>query len=155
MPDLKLVTYCGLYCGLCSQKNRIPQKAKDLHNIMKLEGYEYWGGELPGFKEFWKFLRGLIKLQNRYACRDGKCGAPFCGIRKCAIKKGIDICVFCKEYPCKKIGAIAKGYPTLLADGQRLKEIGIDKWLKEQKDRAKTGFCYCDIRRYPYEVPRE
>lgn len=153
MSNLKLVTYCGLYCSLCSQKNRIPKKAKELQDIMKKEGYEDWGGELPDFKEFWKFLKRLRKLEHSGSCRDGKCGAPFCAIRKCAVKKGIDICVFCKEYPCNKIESIAKGYPTLLADGKRIKKIGINKWVKEQEERAKTGFCYVDIRCYPYEVP--
>lgn len=154
MANLKLVTYCGLYCGLCSQKNRTPKRAKALLDIMKKDGYEYWGGELPGFKEFWKFLKKLIELERPpNNCRDGKCGPPFCSIRKCAKEKGIEICVFCKEYPCKRIEGIAKGYPTLFADGKRIKKIGIDKWIKEQEERAKTGFSYVDIRCYPYEVP--
>jgi kynurenine formamidase len=36
------------------------------------------------------------------------------------------------------------------ADGKRLKEIGIEAWVAEQQERAKTGFAYCDIRYAPY-----
>jgi hypothetical protein len=50
---------------------------------------------------------------------------------------------------------IAKGYPTLIADGNRIREIGIETWIQEQEERAKTGFAYGDIRCYPYSVPRE
>jgi len=45
------------------------------------------------------------------------------------------------------------GYPTLIADGKRIKKIGIDAWIEEQEERVKTGFAYADIRCYPYEVP--
>jgi hypothetical protein len=153
MADLRLVTYCGLYCGLCSNKNRIPRKAQELQDTMRKEGYERWAQEIPGFKPFWEFLSGLAKGGPGGTCREGTCGAPFCAIRKCARGKKIDICVECAEYPCKKIAGVAKGYPTLLADGKRMKEIGVEAWIKEQEERAGTGFAYVDIRCYPYEVP--
>jgi len=119
---------------------------------MQKEGYEHWGQEIPGFKEFWKFLSGLGEFEAKCSCRNGKCGPPFCGIRKCAREKGVDVCVFCEEYPCGRILGIAKGYPMLLADGKRMKEIGMEAWIKEQEERRKTGFAYVDIRCYPYEV---
>lgn len=150
---LLLVTYCGLYCGLCSSQNRLPQRAQALHQTMKKEGWEFWGGEVPGFKEFWKFLTGLTRGACP-GCRQGG-GPPFCGIRKCARKRKVDICVHCRDWPCHRIDMLAQGYVTLLADGMRLKRIGLDKWLKEQEARQKTGFCYCDIRCEPYSVPSD
>ena len=155
MPDLQLVTYCGLYCGLCAQRNRIPERARTLQDAMRKEGYEHWGQGIPGFKEFWQFLGGLAESESRCSCRGGDCGPPFCGIRKCAQQRGVEVCPFCQEYPCKRIDGIAKGYPTLLADGKRMKEIGLEAWIDEQEERAKTGFAYVDIRCYPYEVPDE
>ena len=50
---------------------------------------------------------------------------------------------------------MAKGYPTLIPDGTRLREIGIDAWIEEQKARAETGFAYSDIRCLPYDIPEE
>lgn len=153
MADLRLVTYCGLYCGLCSSCDRTPRQARDLHTTLRKEGMDQWGQHLPDFKEFWRFLGGLTEAGSRCSCREGTCGPPFCSIRKCAPAKKVDACPFCDEYPCRRILGLAKGYVNLLADGQRMKEIGLDAWIREQEERRKTGFAYVDIRCHPYEVP--
>lgn len=153
MTDLSQVTYCGLYCGLCAQRCRVPQQAQTLRDTMQKEAWDKWGKFLPDFEAFWKFLNNLATDDQGRSCRSGQCGPPFCGIRKCAQQKGVDVCPFCGEYPCSRIHAIAQGYPTLLADGARMKSVGLDAWIAEQEDRRKTGFAYCDIRCYPYEVP--
>ena len=152
MADMDLVTYCGLYCGLCAQRHRIPQRAQSLRESMQKEGDELWGQDIPGFKEFWAFLSRLGESESTCSCRKETCGPPFCGIRKCARSKGIDVCAFCEDFPCDRIQGIARGYPTLLADGTRMKEMGIEVWIKEQKERATTGFAYVDIRCYPYDI---
>jgi len=153
MANLEQVTYCGLYCGLCAQCNRIPQRAVLLRDAMRTEGYENWGKELPQFEEFWLFLNNLAGSEARCSCRRGNCGPSFCGIRKCARGKGIEVCIYCTEYPCQMILGIAKGYVSMLADGQRMKVIGIDTWIQEQEERRKTGFSYSDIRVLPYQIP--
>lgn len=155
MEDLRLITYCGLYCGLCAQRGRISHQASTLRASMANEGYEFWGQELTGFNEFWEFLTDLCDPDKACpGCRQGG-GPPFCGIRKCARQRGVEICAFCEEYPCERVLALAKGYPTLIADGQRMREIGIEAWIQEQEKRAETGFAYVDIRCYPYSVPEE
>jgi hypothetical protein len=155
MHRLKLVTYCGLYCALCAQRGRIPSQAQALRESMVKEGYEFWGKEIPEFNEFWGFLTNLSQPDTSCpGCRQGG-GPPFCTIRKCAREKGLEICVECDEYPCRRIHAIAEGYPTLLSEGKRIQKIGIDAWIKEQEERVKTGFAYVDIRCYPYEVPKD
>jgi hypothetical protein len=155
MENLKLVTYCGLYCGLCAQRGRIPRRANELRETMAREGYEVWGSEIPGFNLFWKFLTDLCDPDKACSgCRqDG--GPPFCSIRKCARQRGVDVCVFCEEYPCSRVLEIARGYPTLVADGKRIKEIGMDAWIEEQEERAERGFTYADIRCHPYNVPTD
>ena len=155
MSGLQLVTYCGLYCALCAQRGRVPRQAGSLRESMSNEGYEFWAKELPGFAEFWRFLSNLCDPDKSCpGCRQGG-GPPFCSIRKCIRERQLEICVFCEDYPCTRVLGIAKGYPTMLADGKRIKEIGIEEWIREQEDRAKTKFVYADIRCYPYEVPRE
>jgi hypothetical protein len=153
MEKLEQVTYCGLYCGLCAQRNRIPQRARALRETMHKEGWEYWGGEQANFNEFWAFLNKLSEMESDCSCRSGNCGPPFCGIRKCAQEKGIEVCPFCDEYPCHRVLGIAQGYVTQLADGKRMKEKGLDTWIEEQEERRKTGFAYSDIRNHPYSVP--
>ena len=155
MDNLKLVTYCGLYCGLCANRGRIPGQANALRETMAGEGYDQWGNDMPNFKEFWKFLTERCDPDKCCpGCRQGG-GAPFCSIKKCAREKKIDICVFCQDYPCKRILGLAQGYTTLIAYGKRMKEVGIDTWIKEQEQRAKTGFVYSDIRCKPYTVPED
>lgn len=150
---LRFVTYCGLHCGLCSSRSRIPRQARALQQTMKKEGWELWGGEFPRFREFWPFLKGLTRGACP-GCRAGG-GPPFCGIRKCARKRRVEVCVFCRDWPCHRIKALAAGYLTLIPDAERLKRIGLGKWLKEQRARQKTGFCYCDVRCEPYDVPSD
>jgi len=153
MDNLKFVTYCGLYCGLCSNRGRIPKQADALRETMAKEKYDKWATGIPNFNEFWEYLTNHCEPDECCpGCRQGG-GSPSCTIRKCAIEKKIDVCVFCKEFPCKRILGLAKGYTTLIADSKRMKEIGIDTWVREQEERAKTGFAYCDIRCYPYTVP--
>lgn len=153
MPNLRQVTYCGLYCGLCAQGNRIPKRAAALRESMQKEAWDQWGQEIPRFQEFWEFLNRLVDSEANCSCRDGTCGYPFCGIRKCAQEKSIDVCPFCDDYPCHRIEGLAKGYVNLIADGKRMTEIGLERWIKEQEARKATGFAYVDIRCYPYEVP--
>jgi len=153
MPDLKSVTYCGLYCGLCAQANRIPKRAAALRESMQKEGWDRWGTEIPRFRDFWQFLDGLVRAEAESGCRGGKCGPPLCGIRKCAQTKGVEVCPFCGDYPCRRIEGLAKGYVNLLADGKRMVEIGLERWIEEQEARKATGFCYVDIRCHPYDVP--
>lgn len=155
MTDLSKVTFCGLYCGLCSQCNRIPAQSRALRETMQKEGWHLWGESFPGFREFWAFLGGLVESEANAGCREGKCGPPFCGIRKCARAKGVEVCAFCGEYPCHRISGIAKGYVTMLADAERMREKGLDAWIAEQEARRATGFCYCDIRCSPYEIAED
>jgi hypothetical protein len=122
---------------------------------MTKEGYEYWATDEPGFTEFWAFLIKLCDPEKRCpGCRAGG-GPPFCGIRKCARSRAVEICPQCSDYPCHRIEMLAEGYPTLVADGERMLKVGIEAWIEEQKDRARTGFAYVDIRYHPYSVPKE
>lgn len=143
---LKYVTYCGLYCKLCAQCGRIPQQAQAIKTLMEREGYTFYGPTMPNFTEFWSFLDHLAALDETCpACRGG-CGDPGCKIRPCASEREVVACPFCDEYPCERFESLAKRYPTLIADGQRMKAVGIDAWIAEVDKRAATGFCYGDIR---------
>ncbi len=154
MTDLSQVTYCGLYCGLCSQRNRIPQRARALRDAMSEVQWDKWGAEIPRFKEFWEYLGGVADSEGRCSCREGS-GPPSCGMRKCAQKRGVEVCAFCNDYPCRRIEGMAKGYAMMLADAKRMREIGLDAWIAEQEERRKTGFAYEDILCHPFEVAQD
>lgn len=149
MPDLTHVTYCGLYCRLCANLARIPRESSALRDTLQREGWEYFGQYcVPNFTEFWAALGKLSQWDKTcQGCRGG-CGNPACEIRKCAQERKMELCSSCPEYPCQRIGDLARRYPNLISDGRRQKDIGLDKWIQEQEERCRAGFCYADIR-YP------
>lgn len=148
MSDLKYVTYCGLYCRLCTHIARTPKQARALRETMRKDGWEHYGEAVhPGFGEFWRILADLAESDATCpGCRGG-CGDPGCRIRVCATEREIEVCPLCADFPCAHITRLAGRYPTLIADGQRLAGIGLEAWIAEQEQRATTGFAYADIRR--------
>jgi len=145
---LRLVTYCGLYCGLCAQHSRIPQQAAQLQKSLHEEGFDDFYQYVPEMKNtfppFWWFLQELTTFDC--TCRKGEGGPPDCRIRACARKKKVTVCPMCKKYPCEPIEKLAEHYPTIIQDGRRMQKIGVERWIKEQKERGKRGFVYADIR---------
>jgi len=145
--SLRHVAYCGLYCGLCAQRGRIPQQAHQLQQTLREEGFDDFYQYVPEMKEafppFWQFLQKLAEFDC--TCRTSG-GPPDCKIRQCAKQKSIEVCTQCKEYPCTLIQALAEHYPTIIQDGKRLQKIGLEKWVKEQEERARRGVVYADIR---------
>jgi len=146
--SLLLVTYCGLYCGLCAQHARIPHNARQLQQTLQEEGledfYQYFPEMKKVFPQFSQFLENLAKFNC--TCRSGKGGPSNCEIRKCARQKRITVCPQCREYPCQHIQKLAERYPTLIQDGKRLRKVGIQKWIGEQEQRAKRGVSYSDLK---------
>jgi hypothetical protein len=144
---LRLVCCCGLHCGLCAHRNRIPHQARQLQKSLHEEEFDDWYKYAPdlkdSFSQFWQFLRNLATLDCTY--RTGG-GPPCCKIRQCAKQKSIEICLQCKEYPCQLITALAEYYPTIIQDGKRLQKIGLENWVNKQEERAKRGFVYADTR---------
>ncbi len=143
--QLELVTYCGLYCGLCAERVRIPRQAAALQQAMAEEGWPFWGHTVPGFIEFWQFLERLHTEGGCPGCRAGG-GFPQCQIRVCARERGWNLCSECAGFPCGHIEALGTRYPTLTADNRRLQTVGLEQWLCEQEERARRGVVYADIR---------
>jgi len=145
--QLRHVAYCGLYCALCAHRNRIPTQAQQLQESLHKEGFDDWYQYIPEMKNtfppFWQFLQKLVNLDC--TCRTGG-GPPDCKIRQCAQNKNLEGCTQCKEYPCTLIQALAEHYPTIIQDGKRLQKIGLEKWVKEQEERARRGVVYADTR---------
>jgi len=143
--QLEFVGYCGLCCELCAERARIPRQAAALQQAMAEEGWPYWGHTVPGFTEFWEFLEKLHIQEGCPGCRAGG-GFPECQIRVCARERVLELCNRCPDFPCDHIEALGAVYPTLIADNRRLQRVGLEQWLREQKERAQRGFVYADIR---------
>ena len=148
------VGYCGLYCGLCASRRRIPTQARILRDTLQREGYDRGYYDVPGLEEvFATFWKGLNLLADRPCpgCRAGA-GDPGCTIRSCAQGRDVEVCPLCTDFPCERLAGL-RNYPLWMADAARLRQVGLARWIGEQEARAATGFAYADVR-YP-EVPPE
>jgi len=150
--SLEDVTYCGLYCGLCASRRCIPQQAATLRETLRREGYDRGYFDVPGlaqvFVAFWEGLNRLAETPCPGCRADG--GNPDCGVRRCAQERGVIACPLCTDYPCQRL-QVLHNYPLLLADGQRMQKVGLERWVTEQEMRAATGFAYADVR-FPEET---
>ena len=109
----KLIAYCGLFCGGCfSYQGKIADLARDLRKELRQTRFDKTAESLSNlsffkvFKEYpgcYEVLGAMVKLRCKNACRDGG-GNPFCAIRKCCQKKGIEGCWQCDEFEdCRKM----------------------------------------------------
>jgi hypothetical protein len=145
--NLEEVTWCGLYCGLCASRRRIPHQAATLREMLRREGYDRGYFDMPGLEvvlaPFWQGLNHLADTPCP-GCRAGG-GYPGCPIRTCARERGTTACPLCADFPCERLEMLGH-YPMLLADGRRMQQVGLERWIAEQEARAATGFAYADVR---------
>ena len=68
-----------------------------------------------------------------------------CRIRQCAQSKNIEFCSECSEYPCENIKRIEKynlaHHNVTVYSFETIKEIGVQKWLKQQEERWLCSNC--------------
>lgn len=119
------VAMCGLYCGLCASRRRIPGQAAALRESLRAEGYDWWYKDVPGLAEafpaFWGGLERLAKTPCPGCRAEG--GNPGCQIRPCVRERRLMGCPLCDEFPCAKLDVVC-AYPTLETDGRRMREGG-------------------------------
>ena len=108
-----LVAYCGLYCGDCvGYQGKVADLARDLRKELRQAKFDKTAEYLSTisffdvFKKYgdcYEVLGALVKFRCRKTCKGGG-GPPFCKMRKCCQKKGIDGCWQCDEFEtCEKL----------------------------------------------------
>ncbi len=128
MEEFNNDSYCGIYCGACEILNAYKNNTRN-------EIADLWGASVEEIK-----------------CLGCKTGTVFkrcnlCGIRKCAIERGIQHCVVCEDFPCEilKSGeSLVDKLPHLKAIPKNMniiKEKGTEYWLKEQEKIWKCRNC--------------
>jgi len=146
--SIDYLCYCGLYCKMCSFVNGLPQAAQKLHQIMQEDGWESFGSFMyPEFADFWKLLSQIKDLDKSSELCQGGCGNPGCEIRRCAKIKDIAVCAFCDDYPCTILTEFAQAYPFILKNNERILELGIDAWLREQDEMVAIGVTHKSLMR--------
>ena len=86
------------------------------------------------YPQCYEVLGGMVKLRCRKICKDGG-GPPFCKIRKCCQKKGINGCWECEEFEtCEKLDFLKPGHGDAhIKNLRKINKQGIEEFLKGRK----------------------
>ena len=142
--DKDLIAYCGLYCGDCfGHQGKIADLARDLRKELRSHRFDKTAetfAEIPFFAVFknypqcYEVLGAMVKLRCKNTCRGGG-GPPFCKMRKCCQKKGIDGCWECADFEtCDKLDFLKSNHGDAhIKNLKKLKKSGVDGFLKGKK----------------------
>jgi len=131
----KDIAYCGLDCELCRNKFAdIREKIKTLDEAFEKVNIEGVTKAIPFMSSKYRGYKKLSAFFSKECpgCRD-KGGNPFCGIRKCATKKGYFTCAEC-EALCKKFNMLFKIHidNEIQNNIEQIKTKGIDTFVNEK-----------------------
>jgi len=121
------LAYCGLSCTRCKSKfAEVRNKMNELDIVFKKVNMQEMARVIPFMNSKYKGYKKLVSFfsQECPSCRN-KGGNPFCGIRKCALKKKYATCAECSTGFCSKFKPLFKIHD----DGEIQNTI---KKLKEQ-----------------------
>ena len=117
-----LESFCGLYCGAC------------LCNIVNDEGT---------IKEVAARLKKPVEHLTCTQCKTAL--HDECSFMICCTAKGLNNCSECPGMPCEELVQFAadgiKHHALVLDNLNRIKEIGLDEWLIEQKHKFTCSAC--------------
>jgi hypothetical protein len=123
MVENNLAAPCGIYCGMCRQYLALKK------DLLEEKGLK-WGCQ---------------------GCRIRHKNCTFIR-RDCAPlrKNEIAFCYECEKFPCQNLKKIDKIYRErysvyLIENLKRIKEIGVEKWLQEQKELYRCPECGGEI----------
>jgi hypothetical protein len=148
MKDLDLITYCGLCAGTCCgwHENVIDRRlAKALAELVDANNCDRWMPQAVKEFDYREFRKGLEyfgsegRLTCTHCCRSPivQCAQnPKCKIKKCCIKRKVDLCFECDDFPCVIIG----DNKSMLKRAKEYRTFGRKKWLQKEKRKAKQGY---------------
>ena len=141
--NTKEIAYCGLYCGDCfGYKQKIADLARDLRKELRQSKFAKTAealAEVSFFKAYqnypqcYEVLGAMVKLRCK-SCKEGG-GPPFCKMRKCCQKKGIEGCWQCDEFEtCDKLDFLKANHDDAHLKNLRiLTKKGVDAFLAGKK----------------------
>jgi transcription elongation factor Elf1 len=131
---------CGVFCGQCPNGNgRVKMMAGELKRLVDTTRYDWVRDAVKSFS-FDEFRKGLEWFSDSQCpmCLNGG-GAP-CENRKCASGKGLQSCLLCDDYlACKNTEYQRDVYPFVVDSYNRVKQVGFQKHVEEEEERAKAG----------------
>lgn len=139
-----LIAYCGLYCGDCfAYKGKIADLARDLRKELRDVKFDRTAESLSSlsffevfknYKQSYDVLGAMVKFRCKRACKGGG-GPPFCKIRKCCQKKGIEGCWECDEFEtCNKLDFLKENHGDAhIKNLRKIKRAGLDDFIKGKR----------------------
>lgn len=131
---------CGVYCGQCPNGNgRVKMMAGELKRLVDTVRYDWLNHAVKSFK-FDEFRKGLewFSAAQCPGCLNGG-GAP-CENKKCAREKKLESCLLCADYlTCPHTKYHREWYPFVVDSYARVKQVGLQKHLEEEEQRARAG----------------
>ena len=143
LSAISQIAFCGLYCGDCfGYKQKIADLARDLRKELRQSKFAKTAAalaEVPFFKAYqnypqcYEVLGSMVKLRCK-SCREGG-GPPFCKMRSCCQKKGIDGCWQCNEFEtCENLDFLKANHDDAHLKNLRiLSKKGVDIFLAGKK----------------------
>jgi len=131
---------CGVYCGQCPAGNgRVKIIAGELKRLVDTVGYDWIEDVVKSFK-FSEFRKGLEWFAGEQCVTCLKGGGAPCQNKKCAAKKELESCLLCDDYlTCKNTEYQRDRYPFVAENYKRVKQVGFQKYLEEEEEKAKAG----------------
>jgi len=131
---------CGVYCGQCPNGNgRVKMIAGELKRLVDTVRYDWLNYAVKSFR-FDEFRKGLewFSAAQCPGCLNGG-GAP-CENKKCARERKLESCLLCGDYPtCAHTVYHREWYPFVIENYERVKQVGLQKHLEEEEQRARAG----------------
>jgi hypothetical protein len=131
---------CGVYCGQCPNGNgRVKFAAGELKRLVDTTRYDWVEDVVKSFS-FKEFRKGLewfasVKCPTCLEMED-----PHCRNWGCAKEKGLRSCLLCDDYlSCEHTVYMQDTYPFVVENYARVKEVGLEKHLGEEEERARAG----------------
>lgn len=137
---------CGLHCGKCFAfaEGDISQHSCQLQqSIGNFDVYAERFVSLlnePVFKKYGEFkeLLDYFATVTCKGCRKEQCKLfKDCNVRTCHEQKKVDYCFQCSEFPCDNTGFDEHLHKRSVNINKRMKEIGVEEYFKEIKDKPR------------------
>jgi len=133
-PEEWIIAVCGLNCAKC-----------DIH--LASRGNEKLRDEIV---DWFKKERNSTIRPEQVRCEG--CRGPLdvhwssdCKMMLCAKKRGLQYCFQCEDFPCASVSEFSSDgvshHKRTVENSKRMREIGIEAWIAEQKRKGQFVFC--------------
>jgi hypothetical protein len=137
---------CGVHCGKCfafAGGDICTLSSQLVDSLGNFEVYARRFAELMGepvflkYPDFREFL-GYLAAAECGGCREEKCKLfKGCKVRSCSEGKKVDFCFQCGKFPCGNTGFDEHLYKRHVEINNRMREIGVEAYYEEVKDRPR------------------